>query len=172
MLSLRVLRKGYYRTFIVLAFSCGRAETIGIRHVWKRITKKKRTEVKISRFLQYLDTCWSGLSLVWKWEFLELENALLRELTVYMITFFSANEENSKVSFNLRPQRWSHEKGFHYIYHPNTSTQLSPPLLDSLQSAMSWPYQIQNCWSSVTCNGSDDVLKMISEETSLNPLSL
>ena len=59
--------------------------------------------------------------------------------------FFSTNEENSKVSFNLRPQRWSHEKGFHYIYHPNTSTQLSPPLLDSLQSAMSWPYQIQNC---------------------------
>ena len=60
----------------------------------------------------------------------------------------------------------------HPIYQPNTSTQLSPRLLPSLQSAKSWPNQIQNCWFRDTCSGSDVVLKMISGETSLNLSSL
>ena len=39
-LALRLLRKEYCRIFVVLASSCGRAETIGIRYVWKKTEEK------------------------------------------------------------------------------------------------------------------------------------
>ena len=43
-LARHILRKGYYRIYTVLAFSCGRAKTIRIRYVWMHIflkTEKK-----------------------------------------------------------------------------------------------------------------------------------
>ena len=46
--SLYMLYKGRYRFFIVLAFSCRRAKSIGIRYVWTRIFLK--TEKKMFVF--------------------------------------------------------------------------------------------------------------------------
>ena len=52
--SMRMLCKGCYRISIVLAFSCGRAKTVQIRHVWTHFFENGILKSRF--FKQYLDT--------------------------------------------------------------------------------------------------------------------
>ena len=57
LLTWRMLRKGCYRIYIVLAFSCGRAKTIRIRYVRMRFFFKRRKTSPFSKISGYV---WPG----------------------------------------------------------------------------------------------------------------
>lgn len=65
LLAWRILRKGCYRIYLVLTFSCGGGKTIRIRYGVFRMRIFFTTEKKNLRFQKYSDRCGQDLSITW-----------------------------------------------------------------------------------------------------------